>query len=202
VGLARAGIAVVAPNIRGSLGYGREHALAIRGRWGEPDLDDVIAVAGSLHARRVAGRSRPIVLGHSYGAWLAVLAAARQPECWSGCVATSTFVSGRRVVGFGGPVAELVSRLGGDTGPDLRNVAGSVTTPTLVIHGELDTVVPVSEGLELAASLPAEITTFLGLSECGHDVFTSPRQRQALEAIADFCLTISRRQPAGASTTS
>jgi dipeptidyl aminopeptidase/acylaminoacyl peptidase len=42
---------VLAPNARGSTGYGRAYAQALSGGWGETDLGDV--VAGIEHARRV-----------------------------------------------------------------------------------------------------------------------------------------------------
>jgi dipeptidyl aminopeptidase/acylaminoacyl peptidase len=45
------GWAVLAPNARGSTGYGRAYAQALSGGWGETDLGDV--VAGIEHARRV-----------------------------------------------------------------------------------------------------------------------------------------------------
>jgi pimeloyl-ACP methyl ester carboxylesterase len=201
-GLAEAGVAVIAPNIRGSLGYGRAHALAIRDRWGGPDLDDIVAVATALRNRRSAGHSLPIIVGHSYGAWLAILAAARRPTEWGGCVAVSPFVSGRRVIEHGGPVAELVRRLGGEHGPDLRTVSPSITAPTLVIHGELDTVVPVAEAELLAGALRPETASFIRLADCGHDVFTSTHQQEAIEAIAAFCIEVSHRQPAGALSSS
>ena len=195
-GLAAAGIAVVAPNVRGSTGYGREHALAIRGQWGGPDLDDVRAVAADLRARR-GNRPLPVVLGHSYGAWLAVLAAAAEPDAWSGCVAISAFVSGRRVVDAGGPVAELVSRLGGLSGADASTAAERVTTPTLVLHGAHDTVVAPSEGRRLAEALPPGIGRLVELPDCGHDVFTSRRRQEALDEVVAFTRKSSRRhQPA------
>ncbi|EWS99623.1 hypothetical protein N865_21860 [Intrasporangium oryzae NRRL B-24470] len=200
-GLARAGIAVVAPNVRGSTGYGTDHALAIRDQWGGPDLADVLAVSGALRTLRGPDLPRPVVLGHSYGAWLAVLAAAAEPAAWSGCVSVSPFVSGRRVVDGGGPVAELVRRLGGTSGPDLTTVAHRITAPVLVLHGDLDTVVPVAEAEHLAEALDPDRSCLLRLGGCGHDVFTSPRRQDAIESIAAFCHHSSRRPQAVRPTT-
>lgn len=198
-GLAAAGIAVVAPNVRGSTGYGRDHALAIVGRWGGPDLADVLAVSADLRERRGPNQPLPIVLGHSYGAWLALLAAADRPHDWSACIAVSPFVSGQRVVAHGGPVAELVRRLGGTDSRDARGAAASISAPVLLIHGGLDTVVPVDESELVAASL-AGTAELVRLPRTGHDVFTATGALVALERIAAFCHQTSR-PPSGRDTT-
>lgn len=92
--LAAAGIAIVAPNQRGSLGYGAAHRDAIRGAWGGPDLADITHLARAASAYRVPrGLPRLMVMGVSYGAFLALLAAAAEPALWSHCAAISPFCS-------------------------------------------------------------------------------------------------------------
>lgn len=186
-GLASAGIAVVAPNIRGSIGYGRGHALAIRGAWGGPDLDDVLSVAHAVRDVRPAGAVAPIVLGISYGAYLAVLAAGSAQGAFGGLVAISPFLSGSRVLADGGPVAEMVRRLGGEGARDLRTVAPAITVPTLVLHGEHDTVVPVAEARELAACLPASTSHLVEVSAAGHELITSRHRAEVVDEVAAFC---------------
>ncbi len=185
--LANAGIAVVAPNIRGSVGYGRDHALAIAGAWGGPDLDDVLAVADHVAALR--GRAdRPALLGLSYGAWLALLAAQRDPQRWSACVALAPFLSGSRVAAANGPVAELVHRLRGITSPDLRDELAATTARVLVVHGAEDDVVPVAESLELDHHLRrhghrAIVRIVPGV---GHDLLTSRVGADVLAQVVAF----------------
>ncbi|OLT37888.1 hypothetical protein BJF79_28505, partial [Actinomadura sp. CNU-125] len=93
--LAAAGIAVVAPNQRGSTGYGERHLRAVVGDWGGPDLDDVVHLGRGIADRRraVTGAPHPILLGVSYGAWLALLAACRAPDLWTACAALAPFTS-------------------------------------------------------------------------------------------------------------
>ncbi len=188
------GIAVVAPNIRGSSGYGRDHVMAIRNRWGGPDCDDVLAIGRWLIARRGGAAMRPIVLGTSYGAFLGMLAAQRAPGDWSGCVALSTFISGARVVDAGGAVAELVRRLGGVTSPDLRDRLDRISVPVLLVHGTADHVVPVSESGLLAAGLRAHgcPVHHLEISGGGHDLISDPQRRVCIDAILDFCREVKK----------
>ena len=108
--LAANGVAVVAPNQRGSTHYGVAHALAIRQRWGWLDLDDVLAITRALRSDRAATAPRPIVLGSSYGAFLALLAAAADPTLWAGCVAFAPFLSGPRSYPDAGGQRERLSR--------------------------------------------------------------------------------------------
>jgi pimeloyl-ACP methyl ester carboxylesterase len=187
--LAAAGIAVIAPNIRGSVGYGRAHWSSIVGDWGGPDLDDVLAVAATIATLRPAGARRPIVLGISYGAYLAMLAAQRDPLAWSACVALSPFVSGKRLLGDTGPIADLVRRLGGDTAPDLRGGLTATAGPVLLIHGTEDDVIPVAESALLHTELRAarRRCTFRPLAGAGHDLLTGPFRSTVTQAVAAFC---------------
>ncbi len=158
--LAAEGVAVVAPNQRGSTGYGAAYTLATVGDWGGPDLDDVLAVAAHLRAGRPAGAPAPALFGVSYGAWLAVLAATAEPGGWSGCAAVAPFLSGARLHADGGPgVRDMVERLGGDSprsaARDLERLAPRLSTPLLLVHGRHDETVPVAHSRLLAAAVAA-----------------------------------------------
>jgi len=84
--LVRAGFTVVAVNYRGSTGYGAafEQLGDDRSR-----ADDVIAAGRHLSAAMGIPPERTYLLGHSYGARLAALAAAYAPEQWRGVFALS-----------------------------------------------------------------------------------------------------------------
>ncbi|MFK0156710.1 alpha/beta hydrolase family protein [Streptomyces sp. NPDC090493] len=158
---ADAGLAVIAPNQRGSTGYGREHADAIRGAWGGPDLADIRALRAFVDGTRGPGVPRPAVYGTGYGAFLAVLATAADPEGWSGCVAVAPFSSVPTLYANGCPsTRRLIDRLAGHgdmddaLGPrDLLRLAPRVRTRMLLLHGRLDETVPVSHTRALAHHL-------------------------------------------------
>lgn len=157
--LAAEGLAVVAPNQRGSTGYGTEHALCLRGAWGGPDLEDVLALLAELAGRRAAlGLEPPALLGISYGGFLALLAACHAPAGHlARCAAVAPFLSGARLLAEAAPaVRALVTRLGGgepiddDRGPrDVLRLAHRIDAPLLVVHGDRDEVVPVGQSRAL-----------------------------------------------------
>ncbi|GGV28953.1 hypothetical protein GCM10010182_59930 [Actinomadura cremea] len=159
--LAAAGVAVVAPNHRGSTGYGERHLRAVVGDWGGPDLEDVLHLGRGIADRRLdAGLRGPILLGVSYGAFLALLAACRGPDLWAACVALAPFTSAASLHrDASAPVRDRVARLHrpGGTGRDARRdvlaMCGTLTAPLLVAHGTRDEVVPVGQSRALRRRL-------------------------------------------------
>ncbi|MFJ2187873.1 alpha/beta hydrolase family protein [Kitasatospora sp. NPDC087861] len=161
--MAAEGLAVVAPNQRGSTGYGVAHAMAIRGAWGGPDLDDVLYLLDGIAGQRAAlGLEPPALFGVSYGAFLALLAAAHAPaEQVSRCAVVAPFLSGARLLAeAASPVRALATRLGGGDpiadarGPrDVLQLAHRLSAPLLVVHGNRDEVVPVSQSRSLRHEL-------------------------------------------------
>ncbi|MFB7868109.1 alpha/beta hydrolase family protein [Streptomyces sp. NPDC056069] len=153
---------VVAINQRGSTGYGPDHQAAIRHAWGGPDLADIHAIADHIARRRPHSDGRLMIYGASYGAYLAVLAAATHPARWSHCAAIAPFLSGE-LLHRDGPeaVKQLIDRLGGRTkihgdgyGPrDLLQVAPGLRARTLLIHGGADPIIPASHSRRLYEQL-------------------------------------------------
>ncbi|MBE3564272.1 MAG: S9 family peptidase [Thermogemmatispora sp.] len=72
--LAAAGYVILYTNPRGSCGYGREFALAVRGAWGEKDSLDILAGIDAALQQGGIDEQRIGVIGGSYGgfmtAWL------------------------------------------------------------------------------------------------------------------------------------
>ncbi|WP_344982322.1 alpha/beta hydrolase family protein, partial [Streptosporangium fragile] len=161
--LAAAGTAVVAPNQRGSTGYGAAHRDAIHGAWGGPDLADVLHLGRTLAGQRGPGRARPALYGISYGAYLALLAAAAQPGRWERAAVVAPFLSGRALYADGpAPVRTLIDRVGGRAdihdalGPrDLLALAPRLRLPLLIVHGEHDSIIPVAHSRRLRDRLRA-----------------------------------------------
>ncbi len=84
---------VIAPNYRGSSGYGRDFRLANRFVLGQKDLQDVVCAADYLVEQGLAQRRKIGVFGESYGGYLAVCALSRFPEYWGAGVAMVPFMN-------------------------------------------------------------------------------------------------------------
>jgi dipeptidyl aminopeptidase/acylaminoacyl peptidase len=206
--LAQAGAAVVAPNYRGSTGYGDEHLRAVVDNWGGPDLEDVLHLGRSLRNER--GRRQlpmPVVLGASYGAFLALLAASGEPQLWSACVALAPFVSGPSLHGCADiAVRDRIEQLGGlkrvsDTlGPrDVLQACTSLSAPLLLIHGKKDDTIPVEQSRLLRRRLAelgrTEGTDFEYLeTNGGHKEVAVAWPNDLRQKIMSFCLAHTRRE--------
>ncbi|SBT38823.1 Alpha/beta hydrolase family protein [Micromonospora auratinigra] len=200
--LADAGLTVVAPNQRGSDGYGPGHRDAIVGAWGGPDLADIRWLRQVLTAGRPGVAAPPLLFGASYGAFLALLCAAADPQGWARCVAVAPFISGPRLHADGSPrVRRLVARLGGltelqdDLGPrDLLRLGGRIRVPVQLVHGARDHVVPVGHSRLLATALwpgarPADREfEYIEVPDGGHYPLGDIGSGQLLERVLAFLL--------------
>jgi dipeptidyl aminopeptidase/acylaminoacyl peptidase len=74
------GIAVLAPNIRGSNGYGRTYQRLILRDWGGGDLGDFAAAAEFIRAAAWADSARIGVFGGSYGGFATLTCLSRLPQ--------------------------------------------------------------------------------------------------------------------------
>jgi len=82
---------VLAPNYRGSTGYGRTWQLANRRDPGGGDCDDILAAADYLIQAQLAESHKIAVTGRSYGGYLTLMALIRAPEKWCAGSAVAPF---------------------------------------------------------------------------------------------------------------
>ena len=80
------GIAVLAPNIRGSTGYGKSYQRLIHRDWGGGDLEDMRHAAEWLRSQDWVDESRMAVYGGSYGGFATLSCVTRLPEYWAAAV--------------------------------------------------------------------------------------------------------------------
>ena len=76
------GIAVLAPNIRGSTGYGKSYQKLIYHDWGGAELQDLKSAAEWLCSRPEIDPSRLGVFGGSFGGFATLGCVTRLPEYW------------------------------------------------------------------------------------------------------------------------
>lgn len=195
--MAAAGITVFAPNVRGSSGFGRDfvHADDVERRYGA--FDDVLAAAGYLVETGVADAGRIAVTGRSYGGYLTLAALAFSPGVFAAGIDicgmshlltfyrdTEPWIASAAVTKYGHPErdAELLEELS----PLGR--AFAIDAPLLVVHGELDTNVPIGEAQQIVAALrelgrPVE---YLELAGEGHEYRRKDSKEQLLGTMLRF----------------
>ncbi|MEP7214653.1 MAG: S9 family peptidase [Anaerolineaceae bacterium] len=158
------GYAVLAPNYRGSTGYGREYMLKLRESWGIYDVQDSKFGAQSLAERGLADGSRLVIMGGSAGGFTVLQ---------SLCEIHGFYKAGISMFGVANQFTlasdthkfeqrYLDSMLG--PLPQAADVyrarspifhAAKITDPLAVFQGEIDRVVPKEQSDSIVASLRA-----------------------------------------------
>lgn len=87
------GYMVIAPNYRGSTGYGRDFLHANLFDMGGGDLADILAATDFLLRTGYPDPKKLIVMGASYGGYLTMMAVTKAPELWAAGVALVPFVN-------------------------------------------------------------------------------------------------------------
>jgi len=91
--MASRGWVVLAPNYRGSTGYGRNWQAASRFDFGGVDTDDVAAGAIYLQRQGLADPKRIAITGRSHGGYLTASCLTRYPGLWSAGSAVVPFLN-------------------------------------------------------------------------------------------------------------
>jgi acetyl esterase/lipase len=195
--LAAAGITVFAPNIRGSAGYGHSF-LHADDRYGRLDaIGDVAACARHLAAAGLADPMRLSVGGRSYGGYAALMAVALYPALFVAAVDvcgmsdlltfyrdTEPWIAQAAVTKYGDPRRDgwLLARVS-----PMRHVK-RMRAPVLVVHGELDTNVPLGEARQIVEALRTlgRRVEYMELAGEGHEYRRRSSRLSLLRAELEF----------------
>jgi dipeptidyl aminopeptidase/acylaminoacyl peptidase len=195
--MAAAGITVLAPNIRGSSGFGRAfvHADDVHGRQGA--FDDVVRSADLLVELGLGAPGRIAVTGRSYGGYLTLAGLTFTPSLFAAGVDicgmsdlltfyrdTEPWIGEAAVTKYGDPERDRTFL---ETISPLRYV-DHLTAPLLVVHGELDTNVPIGEALQIVAALQerGRDVEYLELAGEGHEYRRADSRRLLLATMLRF----------------
>jgi dipeptidyl aminopeptidase/acylaminoacyl peptidase len=91
--MANQGYIVIAPNYRGSTGYGKEFQQANLFDMGGGDLQDVLAAADWIKQTGYVDPKKLILMGGSYGGYMTMMGVTKTPEMWAAGVAIVPFVN-------------------------------------------------------------------------------------------------------------
>jgi dipeptidyl aminopeptidase/acylaminoacyl peptidase len=188
------GIAVFAPNVRGSAGFGKTFINLDNGALRVNAIKDIKASVDYVIKAGVADPKRIGIMGGSYGGYMTMAGLTEYPDLFAadanlyGVVNFKTFfahtepwMAAVSKVEYGDPdtEAELLERLS-----PIHKIDG-VVAPTIVLHGANDTNVPVVEAEQVVNSLtkrgvPVEFVLF---PDEGHGFRKIPNQIRATGAI-------------------
>lgn len=156
------GIAVFAPNVRGSSGFGKRFVNLDNGALRENGVRDIKATIDHVVSAKIADPRRIGIMGGSYGGYMVMAGLTEFPDLFAaganlfGIVNFETFFKNTQPwmaaiskVEYGNPEteAELLKKLSPIHRLDL------VRTPTIVLHGANDTNVPVIEAEQVVENL-------------------------------------------------
>jgi dipeptidyl aminopeptidase/acylaminoacyl peptidase len=91
--MANQGYFVIAPNYRGSTGYGKDFQNANLFDMGGGDLQDVVAAADWIKQTGYIDPKKVIVMGASYGGYMSMMAVTKAPDMWAAGVPIVPFVN-------------------------------------------------------------------------------------------------------------
>jgi dipeptidyl aminopeptidase/acylaminoacyl peptidase len=195
--LVASGIAVFAPNVRGSSGFGKTFVNLDNGRLRVNGVRDIKSTTDHLVAQKISDPRRLGIMGGSYGGYMVMAGVTEWPDLFAaganlfGVVNFETFFKHTE-----GWMAAISTKEYGDPATEaemLRSLSpihkvDRVKTPLIVLHGANDTNVPVIEAEQVVASLksrnvPVEYVLF---PDEGHGWRKTPNRVKSVLAITRF----------------
>ena len=187
--MANRGYAVLQLNFRGSTGYGEDWLAAGRQAWGTVMHDDITAAAHWLIEQGIADPARLCIVGWSYGGYAALIGVVKEPQLYRCAVAIAgvsdlSQMANDELRFYGGREAALNS-----TGEDKSKLqaespalhADRIKVPVLLVHGEEDSTVLVSQSKEMARALTRhDVRNELVLIKDGEHSLLEPPMRLTL----------------------
>jgi dipeptidyl aminopeptidase/acylaminoacyl peptidase len=195
--LANQGYFVIAPNYRGSTGYGKEFTDANRFDLGGGDLHDVIAAADWIKKTGYIDPKKIALTGGSYGGYLTMMAVTKAPDLWAAAVPIVPFVNWFTELENEDPLLrEYDLAVMGDPIKDKErymdrspiNFVDQIKAPLLILAGAHDPRCPSTEAEQVAKAVHkrngvAELKIY---ENEGHGFAKVENQIDAYSRVADF----------------
>lgn len=196
--LASRGYHVLQVNYRGSSGYGVEYRKSGYGEWGRKIEDDVADAVRWAAQSGIADAKRVCVFGYSYGAYSALIGAARYPGLYR-CAIGAAGIYDLSLLDRTGDVRQRRSGLVyldeviGDDKEELAarsptEQASRIAAPVLLLHGTEDRRAPLAHANRMRDALKSagNEPEWLVMSGHGHGFFGDEARREVYERILAF----------------
>jgi dipeptidyl aminopeptidase/acylaminoacyl peptidase len=178
------GVAILYPNVRGSLGFGRAFEQMDNGRGRDGAIKDVGAGLDWIGTRADLDKTRVVLSGGSAGGWLALEAGIVYNDRLRGIMVGAGMTDLPTFLEQTAPQRQENRRgeFGDERDPQMREYLRSISPitraadlkkPTMIMHPGKDTRVPVAQAQELTKALKANGASvwYLEFSDANHDNF-------------------------------
>ncbi len=191
------GYVVIAPNYRGSTGYGKAFTEGNRGDPGGGDLRDNLDAAEWIKKSPFVDPKKLIVMGGSYGGYMTMMAVTKAPELWAAGVAIVPFVNWFTEIANEDPLLQQYDHAWwGDPAKNKAmyedrspiNFVDQIKAPLLLLAGGNDPRCPKEESQQVADAIKkrgGSVQLKIFQNE-GHGFARVENQIDAYQKVSDF----------------
>jgi len=197
--MANQGYLVIAPNYRGSTGYGKEFQQANLFDMGGGDLQDVLAAAEWIKQTGYVDPKKLILMGGSYGGYLTMMGVTKAPEIWAAGVPIVPFVNWFTEIQNEDPIlqqsdlatmGDLVTNKARYEERSPINFVDQIKAPLYLLAGGNDPRCPKSEAQQVVDAVKKRggVAEHKVYENEGHGFSRVENQIDAYKRVADFLI--------------
>jgi dipeptidyl aminopeptidase/acylaminoacyl peptidase len=195
--MANQGYIVIAPNYRGSTGYGKEFQHANLFDMGGGDLQDILAAADWIQQTGYVDPKKLILMGGSYGGYMTMMGVTKAPELWAAGVPIVPFVNWFTEIQNEDPVlqqSDLATMGDPEKNKSLYedrspiNFVDKIKAPLYLLAGGHDPRCPKTEAQQVVDAIKKRggVVEYKVYENEGHGFSKVENQIDAYKRVADF----------------
>ena len=195
--MANQGYIVIAPNYRGSTGYGKEFQHANLFDMGGGDLQDILAAADWVKQTGYVDPKKLILMGGSYGGYMTMMGVTKAPELWAAGVPIVPFVNWFTEIQNEDPVlqqSDLATMGDPEKNKSLYedrspiNFVDKIKAPLYLLAGGHDPRCPKTEAQQVVDAIKKRggVVEYKVYENEGHGFSKVENQIDAYKRVADF----------------
>jgi dipeptidyl aminopeptidase/acylaminoacyl peptidase len=197
--MANQGYLVIAPNYRGSTGYGKEFQQANLFDMGGGDLQDVLTAADWIKQTGYVDPKKVILMGGSYGGYLTMMGVTKAPEVWAAGVPIVPFVNWFTEIQNEDPILQQsdLATMGDLVANKARyeerspiNFVDQIKAPLYLLAGGNDPRCPKTEAQQVVDAVKKRggVAEYKVYENEGHGFARVENQIDAYKRVADFLI--------------